>query len=363
MTSNEIVALRCPSCGEGITQPSREMPFGAEFRCDGCDITSVLIVNRDLVPLSTLQKLGEKVCVTCGRFARREARFCQEGHPLSRNCVNCRGEIEVNGQRCDLCGWPQNMKPGTIEAVALEKSLAFDRAVSDVNDRSIMPRHDDALKVIIADGGTASETAKTTAVSAILSLMEDPFFLQRSNVYEGRNYTEKYCWQALGALGPASRQAAPLLRQRIEKLSWVGNGMPDELSVLVAISPADAIPILRKRIENNWCRGWRHPSYKVVGWRDVSYWVSVLGTISPQDALEYCRRSLDEGGKNDGGPNERGVRGNIEGAIQTAFSLGNIAIPVLESFCGTFSGRRGKACTAAITALRNGQKSVDLSAL
>ena len=106
MVEHEIVALRCPSCGGGTSQPTREMPFGAEFRCDHCGVTSVLIIDRALVPLSTLQKQGEKVCTTCGRVALREARFCQEGHALVRECVynDCRREFAVDHKRCDFCG-------------------------------------------------------------------------------------------------------------------------------------------------------------------------------------------------------------------------------------------------------------------
>ncbi len=82
------------------------MPFGAEFRCDHCGVISVLIIDRALVPLSTLQRQGEKVCVACGRIALREARFCQEGHALVRRCVyqNCGQEFAIDHQRCDFCG-------------------------------------------------------------------------------------------------------------------------------------------------------------------------------------------------------------------------------------------------------------------
>jgi predicted amidophosphoribosyltransferase len=80
------------------------MPFGAEFRCDRCGVISVLIIDRALVPLSTLQKQGEKVCIACGRTALREARSCQEGHPLVRECTECHKEFAVDHQRCDFCG-------------------------------------------------------------------------------------------------------------------------------------------------------------------------------------------------------------------------------------------------------------------
>ena len=106
MTQHEIVPLRCPSCGSGINEPSREVAFGAEFRCDVCGISSVLIIDRALVPLGTLQKEGEKVCLECGRIAAREARFCQEGHVLVRTCIDryCGREFAVDHLRCDFCG-------------------------------------------------------------------------------------------------------------------------------------------------------------------------------------------------------------------------------------------------------------------
>ena len=36
------------------------MPFGAEFRCDICGTTSVLIIDRALVPLGTIQSEGKR---------------------------------------------------------------------------------------------------------------------------------------------------------------------------------------------------------------------------------------------------------------------------------------------------------------
>jgi biotin carboxyl carrier protein len=94
------------------------MPFGAEFRCDHCGVISVLIIDRALVPLSTLQRQGEKVCVACGRVALREARFCQEGHPLVRRCISplCGKEFPVDHHRCDYCGRLQDGKERTLES-------------------------------------------------------------------------------------------------------------------------------------------------------------------------------------------------------------------------------------------------------
>ena len=116
MAQHTILDLRCPSCGGGASGPSREMPFGAEFRCDHCGITSVLIIDRALVPLSVLQKQGEQVCIACGRMERREARFCQEGHALVQSCIYCGRDFAVDHQRCDFCGRTQDFK---IEAMRL----------------------------------------------------------------------------------------------------------------------------------------------------------------------------------------------------------------------------------------------------
>src|ERR1035441_4663401 len=130
LTPHQIVALRCPSCGGGASQPSREMPFGAEFRCDHCGVISVLIIDRALVPLSTLQRQGEKVCVACGRVALREGRFCQEGHPLVRRCISplCGKEFPVDHHRCDYCGRLQDGKERTLESPI---DGTFYRAVGD----------------------------------------------------------------------------------------------------------------------------------------------------------------------------------------------------------------------------------------
>ena len=108
MTEHKILPLRCPSCGGAASQPSREMAFGAEFSCDHCGVTSVLIIDRALVALGALEQQGGKVCVVCGRIAPREARFCQAGHELIRRCIYCNREFPVEHQRCDFCGKMQS---------------------------------------------------------------------------------------------------------------------------------------------------------------------------------------------------------------------------------------------------------------
>lgn len=140
MTQHEIVALRCPSCGSGITEPSRDKSFGAEFRCEVCGISSVLIIDRALIPLGTLQKAGEKICVSCGRVAQREARFCQEGHKLFRKCnySYCGREFPVEHQRCDFCGGVQDAEDrlvhSPIEGTFFRSSPSLARPFVEVGD-------------------------------------------------------------------------------------------------------------------------------------------------------------------------------------------------------------------------------------
>ncbi len=335
MSSNEIVALRCPSCGEGITQPSREMPFGAEFRCDGCDITSVLIVNRDLVPLSTLQKLGEKVCAACGRIAHRDARFCQEGHTLVRPCIKCLKEFAVDHPRCDFCGWIQIVKPGTEDGEA----LAFQDAVSDLASPSPLDFRG-SLGEVIAGGSSASRADISAAVSAIHSRMIEP----------RPRYTSE-CWKALGSLGTA---AMPAILSIINDPSFKDKNLfcEDLVNTLRNLKPASqqTAPILRQRLEEIWTSRWSdNHTDEGIKW---NWLFSCLGTVSPEDALSLCSRSLDEWDKNGSKVNER--------ILLEAFALGKEAIPKLEKFCGFLSGRRGKACSKVISALREGQSFVTL---
>lgn len=228
------------------------MPLGAEFRCDHCSITSVLIVDRALVPLGALQKQGEKVCTACGRVAQREARFCQEGHTLFRRCIKCGQEFAVDHQRCDSCGWPQSVRPETVEGL----SLAFDNAVSALADSYDFI--DIYLEPIVSGAGTASRTAITAAVSAIHGFMMDPSRRRKFNAY-----TEGNCWNALGSLGPAGVSAIlSIMRDPsfCRPFSFDEDGAikgPGCWEVLARLGPAarEAVPMLRQRIEEIWPRG------------------------------------------------------------------------------------------------------------
>lgn len=290
MTQHEIVALRCPSCGSGITEPSREKPFGAEFRCDGCGVTSVLIINRALLPVDALQKSGDQVCAICGRVAKLDARFCQDGHPLVRRCLNqeCLKEFPAHHQRCDHCGWLQDVMPGTLEGVDQE----LESAIRDLTDSSsgIIAA---ALGKIRRTGGSGKK-----AVAPILNLLQDAMRCKLVAPLGAEPCPiEQHAWHTLAKMGADAAEALPLLRQRI----------------------TDAP-------ESCW-----------------SAWASryqgfclVLASIAPQEAMPMCRKEIAAAGKD--------RQGGFHAALNVAQVIGKPAIPILLEHCGLFSGKRGKDC-------------------
>ena len=350
MASHEIVPLKCPSCGSSSTGPSTSLAFGAEFSCAKCGCTSVLIVNRALLQLDALQKSGERVCISCGRVAQREARFCQGGHALVRQCIKCLKEFSVDHNLCDFCAWPQNVKPGTAES----ETLAFDRAISELASPSYQALGY-ALKEICKGSGTAPTPARRAAVSAIHNLMVDPSFLSRSLVGPEYNFTERDCWSALGCLGPeAVDTVCSLMRDptfcRSRGDYNEGLNATDfwSLDALRKLGPAarQVLPEVRRRMEDIWASRWESHGW----WHQL---FQCLAAISPDDALDLCSRSLEE----DGGR----ISDRTKQAVLAAFSFGKDAIPMLEKFGGAFSGVRGQYCKAAIKALRSGQSGVNLN--
>ena len=65
----QIVSLRCPGCGEARNEVGKELRFGAQFRCESCGSTSVLILDQQLVARAAIEERGEQVCVQYGRLA------------------------------------------------------------------------------------------------------------------------------------------------------------------------------------------------------------------------------------------------------------------------------------------------------
>ena len=124
----KLVTLNCPKCGSSEQTIDQELRFGLEYKCKHCGTSSVLIINNRLyMPLP-----GEKVCLSCGRVAERDARFCQCGQPLVRRCINqdCLREFPIDHLICDYCGWRQEVSPTSEEGAWLE----FQHAMRDFFD-------------------------------------------------------------------------------------------------------------------------------------------------------------------------------------------------------------------------------------
>lgn len=294
---HEIVALRCPSCAQGYSQPFREVSFGGELRCGSCGVTSVLIIDRELVPLSTLAKQGERVCTSCGRLALQPARFCQAGHKLNRECVYCAREFSVDHLICDFCGWPQDVPLHSNKGQALK----FNRAVAELGN----PGKETGVAILqIRDGAAAASSEDAaTAASAILRLLNDP----SCDLYITRHFISYgSCCAALAAIGPLAQEA---------------------------------VPHFRKMIEKHWPRNWSS-DYSSSSWSFLQH----LCAISPNDALHYYGRILAEI------PKEvpYNYKHNAHEAISALIQLGPISLPVLQSFTGRSSGERGSMCTNAI---------------
>jgi hypothetical protein len=132
----QILALKCPSCGNTSNLPGKEAHYGFQFACEHCQTTSVLVINKQLYT----PRLGEHICISCGRIAIPDARFCQCGAALVRRCdnLNCLKEISVDHSICDFCGWPQFNSPKTDEG---EEKILKD-AISNLHDINIRVREE-----------------------------------------------------------------------------------------------------------------------------------------------------------------------------------------------------------------------------
>jgi hypothetical protein len=129
----QILAIKCPACGNTSNLGGKELRYGYQFTCPHCSTTSVLIINGQLYS----PKLGEHVCTTCGRIAIPPARFCQCGAPLVRKCtnINCQKEFPIDHLICDFCGWQQDINQTNSKELEAKIDNAI-RALSSI-DRNI----------------------------------------------------------------------------------------------------------------------------------------------------------------------------------------------------------------------------------
>lgn len=312
MDTYEIAPLKCPSCGGATTAPSRPMAFGAEFSCARCGTTSVLVINRALFPADALQKSGDQVCAECGRVAKLDARFCQDGHKLVRTCVNrgCSREFPASHQRCDYCGWPQDVKAGTPEGYERELDIAVASladAVSSSADLAGTPKYAvaDALRKIHTIWSVCGP-AKKRAVPSVIAVL---------SVASLQNEEMELTWRVLAAMGADA---------------------------------AAAVPLLLARATDNTHQFWHMGGY------DCFSLCKVLAMIAPNEALHLCRNAIETSGRTPDGYNES----LLKSALATAAFVGKPSIPMLLEFCGLLSGRRGTACQQTASEISsNGRKS------
>jgi hypothetical protein len=296
LASHEIAPLNCPSCGSSTTGPTRPLAFGAEFTCAHCGSTSVLIINRALMLADALQATGDQVCAICGRVARREARFCQDGHKLVRECLKCHHEFAAHHHRCDDCGWPQSTIPGTSEADAIE----LERAIQDLGDRSAHVVCT-ALATIRSTGRRASR-----AVPAIIDLLTDTARFNSRNQNPNRP-VDQHAWYTLASMGEVAAGAAPILQQ-----------------------------LLRERPDGHWA-----------AWSNGTGYCLILAAIAPKAALPLCRAQI--------GATGRDLSGSVDlsSVLNVARVIGSDAVPMLWEYCGMFSGERGRQCHLAADLISN----------
>jgi len=124
----QIIALKCPSCGNTNNVAEKEINYGYEFTCKQCLTTSVLVINKQLYT----PKPGEHICIVCGRVTASDVRFCQCGASLVRKCINpkCLKEFPVDHRLCDYCGWPQDVE----ESSRVGGDIKIQRAIKDLSD-------------------------------------------------------------------------------------------------------------------------------------------------------------------------------------------------------------------------------------
>ncbi|MBK8091735.1 MAG: hypothetical protein IPK32_07065 [Verrucomicrobiaceae bacterium] len=124
--SGQIIPLKCPSCGNTHSEQLIEHAFGAEFKCESCGMTSVLVINKQLY----LRQVGEHVCRACGRVAPKGTRFCQCTKSLIQKCPTCRKEFFVDDAICPECGWRHELSASSLEgqeALAARIRACFDK--------------------------------------------------------------------------------------------------------------------------------------------------------------------------------------------------------------------------------------------
>ncbi|MBZ0306512.1 MAG: HEAT repeat domain-containing protein [Anaerolineae bacterium] len=138
-----VEPLVCPQCGNSRNVVEKEYKFGAEFRCEVCGTTAILITNQQLYQPHP----GDLICVSCGRVSPPNARYCQCGADLQRKCIHCLEEFPVFHTICDHCGWPQDIPVQSREGYILNVQRWI-KALSDPDENIQQQAHQQLMDII-----------------------------------------------------------------------------------------------------------------------------------------------------------------------------------------------------------------------
>ncbi|HUH97088.1 MAG TPA: zinc ribbon domain-containing protein [Anaerolineales bacterium] len=210
---SQIIALKCPSCGNTNNVNIKKLKYGVEFVCDRCGTTSVAVINNELY----VPRPGERVCIKCGRVSSQEARFCQCGELLIKKCINpnCRREIPINYQVCEYCGWHQDVSVDGEPSISTKVEQAI-RSLSDPDEKI----RDSSLEFL--------RRAKTQAAPAAPALIE---YIRTHPDNEGMAIG------AIQAIGESAAAAVPFFTERL-KNSKDPRVIIATCSILIDIAPA-----------------------------------------------------------------------------------------------------------------------------
>lgn len=137
-----VEPLVCPQCGNSRNVVEKAYKFGAEFRCEVCGTTSILITNQQLYQ----PRPGDLICVSCGRVSPPNARYCQCGADLQRKCIHCLEEFPVFHTICDHCGWPQEIPVQSQEGYILTVQRWI-KALNDPDERVRRQAHQQLMDI------------------------------------------------------------------------------------------------------------------------------------------------------------------------------------------------------------------------
>ena len=193
----EIFQLKCPSCGSPHEVAASEISCGAEFTCQYCSNTSLLLNTRQLYQATG----NDRICVECGGVGASDAKYCQCGAGLIRGCPNCKEITPKHNKICHRCGWPQSVVPGSPEGVKLKTAEALELlAFPDARNKAR------GCLVLLC-----SKIAAPEAVPRLVEILASGLPEESAAMRDERSL--EWATEALSLCGPCAAAAVPALTQ------------------------------------------------------------------------------------------------------------------------------------------------------